>query len=126
MAESSAELESFREQWRREVSARKADGGNHSPSTSRLLQSGPSNARRPAAPPRIASQKAAQPDDADEPETVHNLDGNYDIEEAEQAKPTTKPVSALEHYEQAVEREDAGKLGDSLDLYRKAFRVCST
>jgi F-box protein 9 len=35
----------------------------------------------------------------------------------------SEPVSALEHYEKAVEREVAGKLGDSLSLYRKAFRV---
>ena len=33
------------------------------------------------------------------------------------------PVSALDHYEKAVEREAAGNLGDSLHLYRKAFRV---
>lgn len=37
-----------------------------------------------------------------------------------------EPVSALEHYEKAVEREAAGSLGDSLRLYRKAFRVCFT
>ncbi|KAB5549749.1 hypothetical protein GE09DRAFT_1127605 [Coniochaeta sp. 2T2.1] len=34
-----------------------------------------------------------------------------------------EPVSALEHFEQAVEREAAGKLGDSLRLYRKAYRL---
>jgi F-box protein 9 len=33
------------------------------------------------------------------------------------------PVSALDHYEKAVEREAVGNLGDSLQLYRKAFRV---
>ena len=34
-----------------------------------------------------------------------------------------EPESALEHYEKAVERETQGQLGDSLDLYRKAFKV---
>jgi len=38
----------------------------------------------------------------------------------------SEPVSALDHYEKAVEREVAGKLGDSLNLYRKAFRVGRT
>ncbi len=35
-----------------------------------------------------------------------------------------EPVTALEHYEMAVEREAVGNLGESLRLYRKAFRVC--
>lgn len=35
------------------------------------------------------------------------------------------PESALEHYERAVEKETQGSLGESLSLYRKAFRVCS-
>lgn len=32
-------------------------------------------------------------------------------------------VTALDHYEKAVEKEALGSLGDSLKLYRKAFRV---
>jgi len=33
------------------------------------------------------------------------------------------PGSALEHYEKAVEKETEGSLGESLKLYRKAFRM---
>lgn len=33
------------------------------------------------------------------------------------------PRSALEHYEKAVEKETEGDLGESLKLYRKAFRM---
>ena len=36
-----------------------------------------------------------------------------------------EPRSALEHFEKAVEKEAEGSLGDSLDLYRKAYRVGS-
>ncbi|OAA54336.1 f-box protein [Niveomyces insectorum RCEF 264] len=36
-----------------------------------------------------------------------------------------EPRSALEHYEKAVEREAQGTLGDSLRLYRTAFRMDS-
>jgi F-box protein 9 len=32
----------------------------------------------------------------------------------------------LEHFERAVEKEAAGKLGDSLQHYRKAYRVSVT
>lgn len=35
-----------------------------------------------------------------------------------------EPRSALEHYERAVEKECLGSLGDSVNLYRKAFKVC--
>ena len=34
-------------------------------------------------------------------------------------------VSALDHFEAAVVREAQGNLGDSLNLYRRAFRVSS-
>ena len=33
------------------------------------------------------------------------------------------PQSALDHFEEAIMREDEGSLGDSLNLYRKAYRV---
>jgi F-box protein 9 len=36
---------------------------------------------------------------------------------------TAEPNTALEHFERAVEKEAAGKLGDSLQHYRKAYRV---
>ena len=35
-----------------------------------------------------------------------------------------EPQTALEHYERAVEKEGLGSLGESVDLYRKAFKVC--
>jgi F-box protein 9 len=36
-----------------------------------------------------------------------------------------EPTSALEHYEKAVEKESQGNLGDSVNLYRKAFKLDS-
>lgn len=38
-------------------------------------------------------------------------------------EPAGEPESALEHFERAVEKEAEGSLGDSLQLYRKAYRV---
>jgi F-box protein 9 len=39
------------------------------------------------------------------------------------AAAVAEPVSALEHFESAVEKERQGKLGDSLSHYRKAYRL---
>ncbi len=40
------------------------------------------------------------------------------------AKPKEKKlVSALDHYEEAMEKESQGNMGDSLQLYRKAYKV---
>jgi F-box protein 9 len=62
-----------------------------------------------------------QPPSFDEPAPT----GSTSVQERGSAKglAKTEPVTALEHYEKAVEREAAGNLGDSLRLYRKAFRV---
>jgi F-box protein 9 len=48
---------------------------------------------------------------------------NDDIEGYGNKAGNREPRSALEHYEKAVERESQGSLGDSLNLYRKAFKV---
>lgn len=40
------------------------------------------------------------------------------------AKPKeAKLVSALDHFEEAMEKESEGNMGDSLQLYRKAYKV---
>jgi F-box protein 9 len=72
--------------------------------------------------------KTLDEDDDFVTQSFHDLDGPSDpkCQHAESSNPKTgsrEPRSALEHYEKAVERESQGNLGDSLDLYRKAFRV---
>lgn len=60
----------------------------------------------------------------------HNLENPEELRklgvEGEEIYPSnrTDPHSALEHYEKAVEKESQGNLGDSLELYRKGYRVC--
>lgn len=55
--------------------------------------------------------------------------GGSGIDEAlspgNKGKDREPPQSAIDFYEAAVERETSGKLGDSLQLYRKAFRMDS-
>jgi F-box protein 9 len=124
MEESNPELESFRQQWKAEVSAKARNDGNKG------TNSGPSKQHRRPAFNRLASAGPSrisdETDDREEPPRLTSFDGTSKTEGKEKNTQTEKsrePQSALEHYEKAVERETQGSLGDSLDLYRKAFRV---
>lgn len=126
-----SELESFREQWRAEVSARARPPVG---TTSRAQQS--HNAHTgPAATPPPAHRKTpfrtlghlededeyVQSLSFDEPAPAKNtLDGH-----AAGSSQNQEPETALEFYEKAVDKETSGSLGDSLHLYRKAFRMDS-
>jgi F-box protein 9 len=128
MEESNPELESFRQKWREEVSARTKAEGNRPPPSSSSDSS--KSSRRPPPAPRIANLKGLKTlveEEYAEPPNFGGFDGpsGYGDVEAEESSKTggQEPRSALEHYEKAVERENLGSLGDSLDLYRKAFKV---
>lgn len=123
------ELESFRRQWREEVTAR----SRQPHSSSAAHQSTHSHSSKPHASQRNkAPAFSEKPRDAHdehdeaEPHTYHDLgEKQFGRRLADPAPANNKtPVSALEHYEEAVNRETQGKLGDSLNLYRKAFKVC--
>ncbi|KAH8899450.1 hypothetical protein GQ53DRAFT_741578 [Thozetella sp. PMI_491] len=134
------ELDSFREQWRAEVRARHPTQPPQSPSQS--APAGPSE--QPSAsllPPSGTSEPPRTADPARRP-AWHDRDDDYvqarSFDEDAPAAPTNKnadesetakgkePVTALEHYEKAVEKEAIGSLGESLRLYRKAFRIDDT
>lgn len=120
MEETNPELEAFRRQWREEVSA-KAGSSKSTESTKAP--------RRPPPIPRSSTGKLSQGHDGQEdhvePQEFPGLDAprRRESDVAESSKSSKEPQSALEHYEKAVERENQGSLGDSLSLYRKAFRV---
>ncbi|KAG9249266.1 hypothetical protein BJ878DRAFT_410896 [Calycina marina] len=126
MEDSNAELESFRQKWREEVQARARSCGN----TELPQSTAPSSSRRPPAAPRIPSGKVQDVQEENgyfvpmtftEPGTASHAEGSS---EADNTKLESKePKTALEHYEKAVERESLGSLGDSLSLYRKAFKL---
>ncbi|EKD18104.1 uncharacterized protein L3040_007715 [Drepanopeziza brunnea f. sp. 'multigermtubi'] len=122
MEDSIPELEEFRQQWRAEVSARSQTDAHRETKAKKI----------PRRPPPITRQSSSRVSNAvkDEEEDVparnfDNLDGwREEFGNGESSKTVAKePQSALEHYEKAVERESAGNLGDSLTLYRKAFRM---
>ncbi|KAI8947231.1 hypothetical protein F4801DRAFT_561731 [Xylaria longipes] len=144
-----SELESFRRRWREEVSAQTKTPASAAPvsAPSSASASRPTNRPGPSSavssrPPRkheppshskgpTSTAKIGQLDDEDEdyvPAPVFEGDGSsstpkkggHTLDEEEKAK---EPRTALDFYEHAVERETTGKLGDSLQLYRKAFRM---
>ncbi len=134
--EGETELESFRQQWCNEVSARNqgiritAGGANPQPSAS-----GPGRPVRkpaPAPPPILEPQHTRAAPDGYEPymfEDLEDKEGNLKLGNQEVRHvirdSKSQPQSALELYEKAVERENQGSLGDSVSLYRKAFKVCT-
>ncbi|KAI9792998.1 MAG: hypothetical protein M1833_000985 [Piccolia ochrophora] len=139
MTDANPDLESFREQWRAEVSAR-ARGSleaskSSGPSRRKSSPRGTSATRAPSnlsAPPPLATERPreGEEEDFEEPQTYHDLVDKDEFRTLEsrlqaQGNAPEEPQSALEHYEKAVERETQGNLGDSLNHYRKAFRLDS-
>ena len=120
------ELENFRQQWLSDLrSKNEAAGHSHQPDES----SSPTQPTQPSGPSVSTSTKRrpAHGDDDDdyfqgrsfdEPPapTGHTLAGP--------GKPAPKKlVSALDYFEEAMEREAQGNMGDSLKLYRRAYKV---
>jgi F-box protein 9 len=128
MEQTEEELERFRQQWKEEVTARKrrsrvsADLTADQPSSS-------SSGQKKTPHPHPAARKNHH-DDELEPRSYHDLEekelGRKIGDESfgtSSSSAKSEPKTALEHYERAVEKEEQGNLGDSMALYRKAFKV---
>ncbi|KAI0178569.1 hypothetical protein GGR52DRAFT_262136 [Hypoxylon sp. FL1284] len=139
-----SELDSFREQWRAEVSARSrnAAGSQHQQQQQRPTPTHARNSASDKTPKRnefthrkAASRTIPHQDDEEEHVQAQSFDEPPDAASIrpgwgqrlgrQDTAPTMQeePQTALEFYEKAVEKETTGKLGDSLQLYRKAFRM---
>ncbi|KAJ9647262.1 hypothetical protein H2201_003862 [Coniosporium apollinis] len=127
MDHTEAELESFRQQWRKEVTA-KTRPQVPAPAKPEASSNATQNQKKSKAP----AAQAAQPDDDEGsdtgPETYHGPEDREPVRRVGDLGPalassSKQPASALEHYEKAVEKETQGSLGDSVSLYRKAFRL---
>lgn len=123
------ELEFFREQWRAEVRAKNPAGSSsNKQASSNNSHAGPSRPPAAPAPPRPTTHlSSGKPKviDTDEDDVEPQV---FDDLVPVKPGPTSDKdngdlVTALDHYERAVEKESQGSLGDSLMLYRKAFRV---
>ncbi|KAI7248206.1 hypothetical protein KC335_g18480, partial [Hortaea werneckii] len=132
-----AELEAFRQRWREEVQARnrhpQAPSSQSQPERreQRKLHhvAQPSSVVAPGPSSSTRRREVTDYSEEVEPKTYHDLPDNE-----EQLKLGTEgqdrdrrhaqePTSALEHYERAVEKETQGHLGDSIQHYRRAFKL---
>ncbi|KAK7397719.1 hypothetical protein QQX98_012917 [Neonectria punicea] len=126
-----SDLESFRRQWISDLQHQRHDEPNQShhehprPASS---TAGPSRRRRPS----VAAVKpipAAVTDDNDEDEYLHGQSFDEPSPSSQPVHDVTgvpvrkKLVSALDYYEEAMSKEGEGQHGDSLKLYRKAYRL---
>ncbi|KAF9883819.1 hypothetical protein FE257_002756 [Aspergillus nanangensis] len=127
-----AELESFRRKWREEVARRTKP---NKPAPAQPRPSAPSTSRAPTQLPP-AHHEALERKEVDDEETPAALDPGEIVQGVSQLslqRPDEdgfdsqahrkEPKSALEHFERAVEKEAEGNLGDSLQHYRKAYRL---
>ncbi|KEZ42370.1 F-box protein pof7 [Scedosporium apiospermum] len=146
--ELTSELDAFRKQWLSEVQSKRATA----PATSAIQQGPPHTgssahatvpissvirARREsgskvlAPAPAPAAQAGHDDDDHAQPPVFDELFGDAAARKGKEPEGTPEDtgdeglVSALDHFEAAVMREAQGNLGDSLNLYRKAFRMDS-
>ena len=141
------DLESFRQQWKAEVTQKKtiqnqaATRQASQPSTSAAAKASKRAPRRPSTVhhepgPLSDLVKDGYYDEAEfseEEEKAAKHERNKsktgplstwkDGDMTEEDEVEKEPVSALDHYERAVERETQGQLGESLKLYQKAFKV---
>ncbi|KAL8735886.1 MAG: hypothetical protein Q9181_002635 [Wetmoreana brouardii] len=128
------DLENFRKEWQKEVTARSSARGKNRSDSRAHTQSGKaedssSNARAPLPSSQVYEEVESL--HGISTQAYHDLDnkddarrlGSQGIDIQPSNHTSEEPKSALEHYEKAVEREDQGNLGDSLNLYRRAFRL---
>ena len=126
------ELERFRQQWQQEVTQRAKGPLSAAPPRPSSISSGAIPPDQ-AAPPLIRKQTREAEEHAEEAggEGYHDLENKDEArrlgEAGERIHPSSRrePHSALDHYELAAERESEGSLGDSLNHYRKAYKVGS-
>lgn len=130
--DTNAELESFRRKWHEEVIARNKEGGSQ-----HRAKPFPTKKSRRDEESLVKPRSGAEPHIYEEEGLVEERYDFDNIEAQEEARrlglggsgvhPESRrgkePVTALDHYEQAVEKETQGHLGDSLSHYRKAYRV---
>ncbi|KAL0935320.1 F-box protein pof7 [Colletotrichum truncatum] len=123
-----SELEFFRQQWQSELKSKKPVPQALSPQSKKPSPSSSKAAVPPESSKNIAVKKSQVEEDEeyarslsfDEPPPPTSSGRTLEQPASPKAK---ELVSALDHFEEAVEKEAIGKLGDSLKLYRKAFRL---
>lgn len=136
--EANSELESFRQKWISDLRSRRESIGSASQQAeasfvaSAAAQGATSRPRKHSAASGPAATKRNLPVIDDDEYYLHgqSFDGppptsasGHLLSDAP-GKGVERPlISALDHYEEAMEKEAQGNMGESLRLYRKAYRV---
>ncbi|KAL1993489.1 hypothetical protein VTN49DRAFT_3438 [Thermomyces lanuginosus] len=132
--EDNPELSEFRRQWREEVT-RRAKSSSKEPTQGSTQASSQQTPPSKQYDPPIRHPAADRKEDSSfgESSVEHHYDefvqrtGQLSLhstsEDSFVQSSRREPRSALEHFERAIEKEAEGKLGDSLDHYRKAYRL---
>ncbi|KAK1255156.1 hypothetical protein MKX08_009151 [Trichoderma sp. CBMAI-0020] len=137
--ESNSELESFRQKWISDLRSRRESIGSASHQAeassvaSTAAPAATSQQRRPSGPfsgPGVGKRNLPVIDDDEYYLHAQSFDGppptsatGHLLSDAP-GKGAEKPlISALDHYEEAMEKEAQGNMGESLRLYRKAYRL---
>jgi len=119
------ELEKFRRQWKAELSHRSA-GPSSAANDSTNSPAQKTSTTKTTQPPK--SQLQDHDEYSGSGITYHDLATNQPSTQNASSSligdPHTAPITALDHYELAVSYEDSGRLGESLQHYRTAFKVC--
>ncbi|KAI4597653.1 hypothetical protein KJ359_004357 [Pestalotiopsis sp. 9143b] len=131
-----SELDTFREKWRAEVSARNKKtstaGSQKEQSDAYSSSSAAGPARKHDRHQKRLPLRDEVHHDAEEEhvrtmtfddEPVKGKTVQSHIEGGDPSQADKEPETALEFYEKAVDKETSGKLGDSLQLYRQAYRL---
>lgn len=124
--ELNTELESFRQQWLNDLHSRhEALGYKSRPSGP---SSGPKQHRKqPSGPSQSTVKKPAPADDDEDYFEGRSFDEPPEPSGHTLAGPSKSApkelISALDHFERAMEKEAEGNMGDSLKLYRQAYKV---
>ncbi|ETS81912.1 hypothetical protein PFICI_06914 [Pestalotiopsis fici W106-1] len=134
-----SELDSFREKWRAEVSARNKKASADSQASTLKASSvasssssaGPSRRQYDQNQKRLPTRDDVAHHHDAEDEHVRTMAFDDDpakgktVQSSLEHAPAAdkEPETALEFYEKAVDKETSGKLGDSLHLYRQAYRL---
>lgn len=131
--EANSELESFRQQWISDLQSRahEADTPSSSAAAAPAATSRPRRRTGPSSPTITKKHLPAVEDDEyylhgptfdsmPPPSSSGHLLSDPPGKHEHDEKPL---VSALDHYEKAMEKEAQGNMGESLKLYRQAYRV---
>ncbi|KAK2766255.1 hypothetical protein FQN54_007772 [Arachnomyces sp. PD_36] len=126
-----AELQNFRKQWKEEVLGHADPEPSSSNKAKAPEQSTSSTAKQSSATPAQTGDDTLAEDHGHPPLSQRGDDDlQKGMESLHLEKPADNPsdraLSALETFEMAAEKEAQGSMGDSLKLYRQAYRLDSS